>query len=309
MLRRAALFSVVVTILGALGACSGDAEPTSRGASRPPVPRERETREGPSTLSGATPSGRALAERFADRVRFYGGPDLEVRVGDARHVFLNDQEADLANLELECAADPSGCEAAVDRWARVAASPPVEERVDRIFAALVPTADARATLATQPGVITTRPLVGPFTISLVLDTPDSILPFDAGMRARLGLSENQAFERALENMRAAFHDDLPHVPLDEAHPRVRRVVIGDSYENARVILHERWAPIAASVEGALLVTVPSRDVVLFTGAAHDDDVATLRDATRIVIQREPWPIGPGVLRYTASGWELFDANE
>lgn len=81
---------------------------------------------------------------------------------------------------------------------------------------------------------------------------------------------------------------------------IRVIHEGDSYEASRLILHHRWAAIAAQVRGDLLVAAPSRDFVYFTGSR--EDVAGLRALARASDQ-QGHPLTSTLLRWTPSGWE------
>jgi hypothetical protein len=170
---------------------------------------------------------------------------------------------------------------------------------------------ARARAESLPEPVIGRPLVGPLWEVFVIDTPDQIIHLSAVTHAALGApSLDELHALAQDNMRAAFAEALTSTPFDpERAPNVRVVTIGDSYESARIFLHERWAEIARTVSGDLLVSAPARDVLVYTGSASDVDVATLRYLAQGMVEHEPHPISPAVLRWTPERWELFHAND
>ncbi len=282
-------------------ACDRPAEP-SAGVLTPPSPPDL-----------APPEG--VTQRFVERVRSIS-PGATIERQDERHLRIDGRELDLANMGGECRRVPAECDAVIDRWARVAAGPEDDAPATRaqVRAVLFPSDSidqqrARARAAGQPDPFTTRPFLGPLVEALVIDHPDTIAYLGQATRAELGdPTDDELHALALENMRAAFATALPSEPFGPA-PNVRIVSIGDSYENSRVLLHERWADVARSVSGDLLVAVPARDVVIYTGSASEGDVATLRWLALLAVTREPHPLAPTILRWTPDRWELFHAND
>lgn len=303
-MKRTFIVLVAVGLAALLtDACSGGSEPSDR------PPRRRATDEAETT----PPEG--VAERFAEAVRRLR-PGASVEVRDARRVIIDGEEADLANLAPECRGASDDCSAAIARWARAAVTPIGTATRERVRAVLLPLEEverARDQAREQglPLPLAGRPFVGALYESFVIDEPDRIVHIGEASLDELGdPTLDELHELALENMREAFAEEMPTTPFDPvAAPSVRVVTIGDSYENARVLLHERWARVAAAVSGDLIVAAPARDRVIYTGAASERDVASLRWLAQQMVQHEPHPIAPTVLRWTEAGWVLFHAND
>lgn len=256
-----------------------------------------------------------LAERFIAKIHELD-PSITVETRDPMHLVVGELEADLRNLSEECRRSPDVCDAAIDRYARFVASPRAAATRQRVRAVLLP-ADtveqmrsvARASDAPDP--VIGRPFVGPLWEGFVIDSDEAITHMSAQALAELGNpSLDELHELAMTNMREAFPSTLQHQPFSaEQAPNVRVVTIGDSYENSRILLHERWAEVARTVEGDLLATAPARDVVVFTWSASATDVASMRWLAQQMVQHEPHPISAAILRWTPRGWELFHAND
>lgn len=255
-----------------------------------------------------------VAERVAARIA-ETAPGHRVVVRDATHLEIDGAPVDLANLAGECR-EASACDAAVARGARALTTEEAVLTREGLRAVILPGAiveeqRARARAEGLPEPFVGRPFVGPLWEVFAHDSPDAISYFGAVARAELGSPTlDELHELALSNMRAAFDEAIPSEPFDEEiAPAVRVVRTGDSYANSRVLLHERWAPIAREVRGELLVAAPTRDLVVYTGSADDFDVATIRWLVQQMFRNEPHPISPAILRRTADGWALFHAND
>ena len=299
-LRASRLSSLGTFAVLALAIGCGGGEPSD-----PPRPRATDGRP------AVQPD---LARRVADRARILS-PTTRVERTDERHVQIGEGTLDVSNLGEECRRAPDACDEAIDRYVRSAIEPTASATREAVRAVLLPVeaaTAAREEAAARGGdePLVGRPFAGRLFEAFVLDEPDRIVHLTSqGLRELGDPTLEELHQLALANMRRVFPDALPHEPFSDRAPDVRVVRTGDSYENSRVLLHERWAPIARQVRGDLLVAAPARDAVVFTGAASERDVAALRWLAQQMAENEPHPISPAVLRWTEGGWELFHAND
>lgn len=270
----------------------------------------------PPTGSAAT----AFTERFLAYVR-RTHPAAQVRAsGDLEVTIEGGTALPLANLTAECSGDGAGaqCERAMERWTRVlldtthAPAPATRENVRAaLFPAAVVLAERARAQRDNPGApmpFVGRSWVGPLWLAYVIDSPDTIATMTSVSQNELGLDEHALHELALDNMRRAFPQDVHGEPFAETTPGLHVLRPPDSYGAARLILHERWAPIAREVSGDLLAAGPARDTALYTGSASERDVHALRWLAQQMFQHEPHPMSPAVLKWTPRGWVLFDEN-
>ena len=311
-----------MAVLAALSACDRAPEP---GGGEPPVspaaPR-RAPSAPPAPPTGAAASG--FTERFLAYVR-RTHPEVQVRATGELEVTIEGGAAlPLANLTAECAGAGTGpaatsqCDNAMARWTRVlldTTHPPAAPTREAVRAALFPAstvvterARARRERPDAPMPFVGRPWVGPIWIAYVLDSPDAIATMTSAEQDQLALDEHGLHDLALENMRRAFPEDMHGEPFAGSAPGLRVLRPTDSYGAARLILHERWAPIAREVSGDLLAAGPARDVAIYTGSASPRDVYALRWLAQEMFQHEPHPMSPAVLKWTPEGWTLFDEN-
>lgn len=79
----------------------------------------------------------------------------------------------------------------------------------------------------------------------------------------------------------------------------------DGFDSARLLLIDRWEPLATTVRGDLIAVAPSRDLVLFTGDADPEAIDAMLTFADVVYAADPHPILPVPLRWTPAGWMPF----
>jgi len=152
-----------------------------------------------------------------------------------------------------------------------------------------------------------RPVIQPFPggawIVYVFDLPNGMRVLTREDLRTLGLDEQQVAALALANLDKAL-GPIPHEPVEKG-SALQLVHAGDSYEISRLLLHDRWREIAATVKGDLLVGSPARDYVFFTGSGEDPrEVARFRELVDRLAREEAHGVTLPVLRFTPEGWEV-----
>jgi hypothetical protein len=258
----------------------------------------------------------AFTERVAARVR-QGRGDVSVAVKGRLHLELVAKDGGqlqmyLDNLWRQCESAPGACDDDIDR--AVAAQgqgtdisylkpefvrPLLKDRewlanVERISKEGTPEKAAS-------NAIVARPFVADLYVVYAFDMPDGMRMMTRGDVAALGLDDQQIHALALANMEKAAGPIVGEALKPGS--RIRVVRVGDSYEASRVILHDRWKDIAARVDGDLVVAVPARDFVAFTGSR--EQVAALRVLARRAAAEDHHPLTATLLRWTPGGWEAL----
>ena len=118
--------------------------------------------------------------------------------------------------------------------------------------------------------------------------------------ARLALDEDSLHENALENLRGM----KLQVRANEAEGMFLLTAGGD-YEAVLLLLPEVWDTVAAMISGDLVVAVPARDAICFTGTANRDHLAAMRRTTSRILEIAPHPLSRAFLRRTEDGWEEY----
>jgi hypothetical protein len=151
--------------------------------------------------------------------------------------------------------------------------------------------------------LVTAPFVADLVIVYVFDMPDGMRMVTERDRQKLGLERAAVDALARKNLDAAMPGAMPD---EEIAPRIHQVHIGDSYEASRILLDDRWRAPARAVKGDLLVAVPSRDYVFYTGSREGDAVLTrFRALIREFEGTRGHPISLTILKRAAAGWRVF----
>ena len=111
---------------------------------------------------------------------------------------------------------------------------------------------------------------------------------------------------ALHNLRKAGSALAPEAVEQPA--GVYMLATGDSYDAARLLLPELWAPLAKQVDGRLVVVAPTRDVVFATGSKNAAGLAGLRRVAEGLVGTEAYPLSTQLLQWSPSGWTAFKAR-
>lgn len=136
----------------------------------------------------------------------------------------------------------------------------------------------------------------------VVDSPTSMALLNKEQLGELELSLSELHALALKNLRQHMSVAEGRKATDELELYV--INNGDSYESARLALHKDWAPVAASVQGDLIVVAPSRDFVFYAGSKSGGGT----DALRALAEADdlPYRITPVLLKWTPQRWVVYD---
>jgi hypothetical protein len=249
---------------------------------------------------------RAFTQRFLDfaaRTR----PELHLRAagelsvqGDKPGPFL------LANLWSECSTDPSICDTAMARWLRAIARPEnapftVGDLRVALFAGEMLDGDRKLSHVL-------RPWISPLAQAVVINSPDTITVLSRKEAKRLGLDDDALFRKAMANLRAALPAKIEGKRLDpNAATGPVLAQFSDNYGGARLLLHERWASIAAG--GTLFAAAPARDMLIWIVSPSEREAVGFRGLAQLMFAHEPHPISPAVFRWTPAAWVLEDVNQ
>ncbi len=260
-----------------------------------------------------------LAQRLASAVS-QAYPDRTVRIADPGEVVVTDpdgteQRMFLNNLRAGCLDAPEDCDALIARQVGslgdiAAMDAPTAAQLRPILkdASYLAEVDRITGQADTPELVAAsrvlrRPFHGALSVLWVLDMPDSMGMVSQSTLDDLGLSQEAMEARALDNL-VACCSELPVQPV-EGVPGVFQMWVGDSYEAARLLLHQAWAPLVETVPGGLVAVAPSREVVLFTGSEDSMGKQALATAAQ-GISESAYGLEPVLLLWTPLGWQALD---
>jgi hypothetical protein len=146
-----------------------------------------------------------------------------------------------------------------------------------------------------------EPLVGDLWVLCAVDLPGAIQTLSPAELSALNLSQDEALALCKQNIVAALP---PLAPYRRDFPWAGvNVVTGDPYDSSWLIFPERWAALAESLQGDLLVAAPGVNVLLYSGGGEIGSVAALAKAATIVAARAQKPLSTAVFRWTPTGSE------
>ncbi len=150
-----------------------------------------------------------------------------------------------------------------------------------------------------------RPLIEPFVgdllITYAFDLPESFMMVREVDRERLGLSLEQLRAKALENLRKG----LPPVQQG-GKPPLMMLAVGNNLEACLLLIDELWEKASANVPGRLVVSVPSRDVLMFTSSERADGIQQMRQLAKEAREREPvHGLSEHLLAWDGGKWAVF----
>jgi hypothetical protein len=214
----------------------------------------------------------------------------------------------LDNIYSFCLRNPEACEKGlVSHVASMAASfeapPGIERSQLRAIvrqAAMVRAADDA--YAKRGGVTISEKLIGDLWVMCAQDLPGGIGILNTNDLVALNLSREAALAACKQNVAASLRPLRP-LRRDFPWPGVN-LVAEDPYAASWLIFPERWAGIAESVDGDLLVAPPANDALVYGSGRANDSVAALAKAAAYIGERAQKPLSNAVFRWTPTGWEV-----
>lgn len=131
------------------------------------------------------------------------------------------------------------------------------------------------------------------------DTPENIRYFSPKNLQEAGVQKDQLRALAIANLRRI----LPH-PEAVNGPLVSMMTGGD-YVPSLLLLDEIWSAEQLGVEGEIVIAVPTRDVLLFTGSNNKDGVRKLRELARKTAADGPYSLTDRLFVYRGGKFERF----
>jgi len=127
----------------------------------------------------------------------------------------------------------------------------------------------------------TQPLVADLLVAYAFDLPAAFQMVTIADLQRLELSADELHQIALANLRKHIDD----VRIEGDAP-VSMMTLGGDLGSCLLLLDEVWESLAAEVPGQLVVSVPTRSILLFTSSDSPEGLSLLRELTTGAWERE-----------------------
>jgi uncharacterized protein YtpQ (UPF0354 family) len=207
-----------------------------------------------------------------------------------------------------CGNNAESCDSAIERYAKGIAEA-VRERARPIERAMVRLSIRSAKYVTQvrqqagTGSVSifSRALTEDLAIVPVLDFTRTIRFVNQGDLGKLGLTDDEIYRLGEENLRKSLRplSDVAKVP--DANSLAQ--VTGEDYASSRILLHEDWKQMAATLNQRLVVMIPAPDVLLYGDGSTERGIDALRTIGMEIAKKSQRPLSSVVLRWTDAGWE------
>jgi uncharacterized protein YtpQ (UPF0354 family) len=116
----------------------------------------------------------------------------------------------------------------------------------------------------------------------------------------LGLAEFELHERAIANLQNLNLD----IQLHQG-PKIAMLTAGGNYEASLILMPGLWDQLSNIFPGSLVVAIPARDMIVFTGDGSQENLAELRRATSKSIETAEKPLSRKFLRRSGDSWEEY----
>ncbi|WP_161965669.1 DUF1444 family protein [Steroidobacter cummioxidans] len=132
------------------------------------------------------------------------------------------------------------------------------------------------------------------------DTPQNIRYFGPDDLQQAGVQKDQLRALAIANLRRIL-------PPPEAvnGPLISMMTAGSDYVPSLLLLDEIWNSDKLGVDGEIVIAIPTRDVLLFTGSANKEGVKKLRELAKKTAADGPYSLTDRLFVYRSGKFERF----
>jgi len=148
-----------------------------------------------------------------------------------------------------------------------------------------------------------RDFVGDVQVVYALSGANGASLVSYGMMRGWGMDPDRLHQRALANLDRA-HGEIGTKPVGKL-PWLHVVEADDGYAASRVLLHWRWSDLTLRLGDALVLGMPTRDVVVFTASLEEDKIEKLRETVETVERHQGRPVSRKLYQWTPQGWIEF----
>jgi uncharacterized protein YtpQ (UPF0354 family) len=158
----------------------------------------------------------------------------------------------------------------------------------------------------NPGSLpVTQPLIADLLITYAFDLPHVFQMFTERDRQRLALSIDELRDKAIENLRK----QLPP-PTQKGQPPIIMLTVGNNLEACLLLIDELWEKFSKTVPGKLVVSVPTRDMILLTSSQSEAGLRVIREIAAEARKREPvHGLTESLLVWEEGRWRVFNQPE
>jgi uncharacterized protein YtpQ (UPF0354 family) len=209
----------------------------------------------------------------------------------------------LQNLWKQCERCPEERADIVDRYVRIFVSR-IEGRAKlstKNVTVVVRDTEYCNFLAKEKQAVVTDHLLGDLLIVLTVDLLESITVLTVEQFASLGLDKKELIKLGTENVDQIL-GRMEFSPYGECFSLECESI---DYASSALLLDYVWDQAAGLIEGDLIVALPARDTVLFTGSANAKGLQEIREAANYVVKNGHHVITETLLKRVNREWKLL----
>jgi uncharacterized protein YtpQ (UPF0354 family) len=209
----------------------------------------------------------------------------------------------LQNLWSECEKSPEEQAEIVDRYVRVLGSLGSErsEVSTKNVTVLVRDIEYYNLVVKEDRDLVTDHILGDLWAILGVDLPESIETLSTKRFTSLGFEKKELFKLAIENVERML-GQMEFSPYGECFTLGCEAI---DYASTTLLLNYVWEQAEHLIDGDLIVAVPARDTVLFTGSANAKGLQEIREAAKSVVTTGHHVITETLLKRVDREWKLF----
>jgi uncharacterized protein YtpQ (UPF0354 family) len=241
-----------------------------------------------------------IRARFAPRKVAFDGPDaLQIESATGRQITVY-----LENLWIQCRNSMGERSDVFERHLAALASamepddgPPAGK--DNLIA-IVKDHEYLALSHGNRDPVVREHLAGDLWIVYALDLPSATQALAESTMKKLNIAPEELRSLAIGNLRRI----LPDIERHGGGPWYMLTAGGD-YTASLLLLEDVWEQLKESVEGDIVVAVPSRDVVLFTGSRSKEGIETIKRKAQNIHQTGDHVVSQTLFRLSSGKWSVF----
>jgi len=174
------------------------------------------------------------------------------------------------------------------------------ERVfPRLYVALPEVGEPDVVLSAEDSPVE-RPFLADLVVFYGFDAESHYVIVARRDLARLGISQEELHDRALQNLRALKLQVQAHQG-----DRIMMLTAGGDHEAVLLLLPEVWESVSSMVSGRIVAAVPARDVLYVAGDADPDNLTALRQWTSRALEKVDKPLSRAFLLWTGEQWQEY----
>ena len=240
---------------------------------------------------------------------------LQLRLPDKRIEFASEMEIKLIdasgmsssmflpNIWAECEKSPDERSEIVDRYVRVLA--PVEEEEEVItrdmVVAIIREIEYREYIRAEDRELVTKHLIGDLWVVYAIDLPHSMTVISRKQIASLSLAGEDMLSIGVRNIERLL-GQISMDPYGECYVFSCENIV---YASSLLLLEYVWDRAAELVQCDVVVAVPARDTILFTGTTNTKGIEELRTEAAYVVKNGNHVLTETLLVRRDGKWKLF----